>query len=132
MKKELNTRENIRFLIHTFYGRVREDEMLGPIFNTIVQDWPDHLERLTGFWETSLLLTRTYQGNPAQAHKEVDKQMNHRITMEHFGRWLHLWYTTIDEHFTGSYAELAKNRARNMSTHMFLRIFESRPRASPL
>lgn len=126
MKKELEKREDIRFLIHTFYAKVREDEMLGPIFNAIVEDWPEHLERLTDFWESSLLLKRSYRGNPAQVHKEVDSRVNHRIRMAHFGQWLHLWLTTIDEHFSGTNAEIAKNRARRMSTQLFLHMYEGR------
>lgn len=127
MSRELNKREDIRFLIDTFYGKVRKDEMLGPIFNFIVEDWPEHLERLTDFWESSLLLSGSYKGNPAQVHRQVDKSVNNSISMEHFGRWLHLWFATIDEHFSGKNAEIAKNRARNMSAHLFLRIFEGRP-----
>lgn len=126
MKKELNSRENISFLIHTFYGKVQQDGMLGPVFNSVVEHWPEHLERLTDFWESSLLLSGTYKGNPAQVHRQVDSSVNNSIGMEHFGRWLHLWFATIDEHFMGKNADLAKNRARNMSTHMFLRIFEGR------
>lgn len=126
MNKELNTRQDINFLIHTFYAKVREDEMLGPVFNFVVKDWPEHLERLTDFWESSLLLSGSYKGNPAEVHRQVDKRVNNSISMEHFGRWLHLWFSTIDAHFNGKNADIAKNRARSMSTHMFLRIFESR------
>lgn len=100
--------------------------MLGPIFNSIIQDWPGHFERLTDFWETNLLFTGAYKGNPIQVHNEVDRRMNNIISMEHFGRWLQLWYATIDEHFIGKHAENAISRARNISTHMFLKIFESR------
>ncbi len=128
MKRELNSRDDIHFLINTFYGKVRDDEMLGPIFNSIVENWPAHLERLTDFWESSLLLSGSYSGNPVHAHREADRQVDNSINMEHFGRWLHLWFSTIDEHFSGKNAEMAKNRARNMSTHMFLRIYESRPK----
>lgn len=129
MKRELKKREDISFLIHTFYAKVRKDEMLGPVFNAIVQNWPEHLERLTDFWESSLLLSRSYRGNPSRAHQEADRQVHHSISMEHFGRWLHLWFSTIDEHFRGETAQIAKNRARNMSTHLFLRIFEGRPKS---
>lgn len=126
MRKELDDRENINFLIKAFYTRVQEDEMLGPIFNSIIQDWPEHFERLTDFWETNLLFTRAYKGNPILVHNNVDRRMNNMITMEHFGRWLQLWFESIDEHFIGKHAENAKNRARNLSTHMFLKIYESR------
>lgn len=125
-KKMLDNRENINFLINTFYARVRKDTMLGPIFNNIIQDWPEHLEKLTDFWEMNLLGNRIYRGKPLKAHNEVDETENNSITMEHFGRWLQLWHGTINEYFTGKEAETAKNRARKMSTVMFLSIFENR------
>lgn len=126
LKKELDNRENISLLVNTFYGKIRKDEMLGPIFNGIIKDWPEHLDRLTDFWETNLLFTRKYKGNPLEVHNNVDRQMDQVITMEHFGRWLQLWLNTIDELFTGKNAEVAKLRARKMSTIMFLSIFNSR------
>ena len=126
LKKELDNRENISLLVNTFYGKIRKDEMLGPIFNGIIKDWPEHLDRLTDFWETNLLFTRKYKGNPLEVHNNVDRQMEQIITMEHFGRWLQLWLNTIDELFTGKNAEVAKLRARKMSTIMFLSIFNSR------
>ena len=125
-KKELDNRENIALLIHTFYGRIRKDEMLGPIFNRIIQQWPEHLEKLTDFWETNLLFTRNYKGNPLKAHSDADEKVNNTITMEHFGKWLQIWFSTIDELFEGRNAEVAKQRARKMSTMMFLKIFENR------
>lgn len=125
-KKELDNRENIALLIHTFYGRIRKDEMLGPIFNAIIEDWPEHLNRLTDFWETNLLFTRKYKGNPLKAHSDVDERVDNTITMEHFGKWLQIWFSTIDDHFEGKNAAVAKQRARKMSTMMFLKIFENR------
>ena len=38
------TEEAIARLVPAFYARVREDEVLGPIFNGAVEDWPHHLE----------------------------------------------------------------------------------------
>ena len=125
-RKELNDRASINLLVNTFYAKVRKDETLGPIFNTIVKNWPEHLELLTDFWETNLLFTRKYKGNPLKAHSDVDQKVNNIITMVHFGRWLQLWLETIHDNFTGKNAENAKKRARKMSTLMFLKIFESR------
>ncbi|MEL6657969.1 MAG: group III truncated hemoglobin [Bacteroidota bacterium] len=120
----LNSRAAVSLLIHTFYSRVRKDELIGPIFNDQIKDWDAHLERLTDFWETNLLFVRRYKGNPIQAHIEVDQ--NHEIISEHFGRWLQLWYETIDAYFEGDNAHVAKNRARNMSTHLFMKIYAAR------
>jgi hemoglobin len=128
-RKDLNNRANINQLVNTFYAKVRADEMLGPIFNQVIQDWPAHLKRLTDFWERTLLSHKVYKGNPIAAHNKVDEEMGNSITMVHFGRWLQLWFSTIDENFEGENATLAKHRARKMSTLMFLAIFNNRKAA---
>lgn len=40
----------IDHLVETFYGKIRDDELLGPIFNQRIADWPAHLARMKGFW----------------------------------------------------------------------------------
>lgn len=129
-KKELDTREDVYLLVSSFYTKVRKDNLLGPIFNTAIKDWDEHLDRLTTFWETSLFMTRKleqkYIGNPMEAHVKVDRDNNHSITELHFGVWLNLWYQTIDELFVGEYADVAKRRARKMGTFLHLKIFEER------
>lgn len=119
-------RTDVSVLVRAFYGKVRKDEVLGPIFNNTIKDWESHLELLTDFWETQLFLKRLYHGNPVTAHQEVDKKMDHAITSEHFGLWLNLWFETIDELFTGDVAWIAKNRAQKMSTMLFMQIFKNR------
>lgn len=65
-------------------------------------------------------------GNPITAHQEMDDTMDHTITSEHFGLWINLWFTTLDELFEGETAWIAKNRAQKMSTMLYLKIFEHR------
>lgn len=125
-KRLLNDRVEINFLVKNFYAKVRKDDLLGPVFNPQVKDWPEHLERLTDFWETNLLFRRVYKGNPLKAHIGTDKRIGQSITTNHFGRWLELWFETINQHFYGEHADRAKNRARKMSTHMFMKIFQSK------
>lgn len=125
-KKLLNNRAEINSLVKAFYAKVRKDELLGPVFNSQVKDWPEHLERLTDFWETNLLFRRVYKGNPVKAHIDTDRQVGQSITTGHFGRWLELWFETINLNFQGEHADRAKNHARKMSTHMFMKIFQSR------
>lgn len=129
-KKDINTREDVYLLVSSFYTKVRKNDLLGPIFNTAIKDWDEHLDRLTTFWETSLFMTRKleqkYIGNPMEAHVKVDRDNNHSITELHFGVWLNLWYQTIDELFVGEYADVAKRRARKMGTFLHLKIFEER------
>lgn len=126
MKKEIESRQEVELLIRSFYARVREEEVLGPIFNGRIHDWEAHFERLIDFWETNLFFVRKYKGDPLKVHLEVDEATGQAITPEHFGRWLNLWVNTIDEHFTGETAQIAKNRARNMGSFLFLKIFEHR------
>ncbi len=57
-KKFIQSREEVSLLVRTFYGKVRKDDLLGPIFNGIIKDWEEHLELLTDFWETQLLYKR--------------------------------------------------------------------------
>ncbi|MCG2460689.1 group III truncated hemoglobin [Flavobacteriaceae bacterium F89] len=125
-KIEITSRPDIKLLVHTFYGKIRLHPVLGPIFNSIVTDWPTHLDLLTDFWETQLLFERKYRGNPLAVHQEVDEKMDHSMKSEHFGIWLNLWFETLDELFQGDTAQIAKNRARKMSTMLYLNIFENR------
>lgn len=125
-KLKLNSRDNINRLVRTFYAKVQKDELIGPIFNRQIDDWEVHYERLTDFWETSLLFVRKYRGNPIAVHNEVDETNNYGITQIHFGRWLQLWFETLNDNFIGEEAELAKKRARLMSTHLFLRMAANR------
>ncbi|MDO6807335.1 group III truncated hemoglobin [Zobellia galactanivorans] len=125
-KKEIKTRQDVRLLVDTFYGKIREEETLGPIFNGIISDWEAHLELLTDFWETQLFLQRKYRGNPVTAHQEVDDKTNHTITSEHFGLWLNLWFATLDELFDGERVWIAKNRAQKMSTMLFMQMYQHR------
>ena len=125
-KTDIKSRAQIQLLVETFYAKVKTHKDLGPIFNTIITDWEAHFELLTDFWETQLFLKRKYFGNPVTAHQHVDAKTNQSITIEHFGLWLNLWFSTIDDLFEGETAWIAKNRAQKMSTMLFMQIYEHR------
>ncbi len=127
-KNDIESREDINTLIHNFYAEIREEELLGPIFNAMIKDWDQHLNLLVDFWETNLFLIKKYTGNPLAAHVKTDKFHNHEINEYHFGIWLNLWFKNIDALFEGENAQLAKNRARNMSTFMNMEIFKNKPK----
>jgi len=132
-KHDIRDRKDIGLLVRTFYGTVRKDALLGPIFEHVIgteQLWEEHFILLTDFWETQLFLSMSYQGNAMKAHQEVDDKTGHGITMEHFGRWLQHWHSTIDDLFSGDKAWQAKNKARTMSTFMFMKIYEHRKKES--
>jgi len=125
-KNDIRSRNDVFMLVSSFYEKVKKDPVLGPFFLEVIDDWDEHLQRLTTFWESSLFLKTKYLGNPLEAHVNVDKRHNHSITELHFGLWLNLWHQTIDELFVGDYAENAKRRARKMGTFLYLKIFEAR------
>ena len=119
--KDLDTRAEIEILVRTFYGKIREHEVLAPFFARIT-DWEAHFTLLTDFWESNLLFRRTYRGNPARAHIQVDNESGNAIEPKHFGLWLNVWLATVDELYEGPKAEMAKERARRMSTFLHMHI----------
>lgn len=124
----IQSRREVDFLVRRFYEKVRMHEVLGPVFNQIVEDWEHHLVHLSDFWEMILLQTGPGAGkfNPTKVHREVDASMNHQIDQVHFGNWLELWFSTIDRYFEGEVADFAKEHARRMAHMLFMRIWEAR------
>lgn len=108
--KDISTKEDIKLLVDTFYGTVRKDDLLGPIFNERIKDkWPEHLEKLNGFWQMVLFQEASYQGRPFPPHANLP------IDASHFQRWLQIFNATVDELFTGAKATEAKWKAGNMA-----------------
>ena len=92
------TEERIHTLVHAFYGRIREDPELAPIFETRLKDrWDVHLPRMCDFWSTVLLGTRRFHGNPMAAHMGLPG-----LTSAHFDRWMELFekvaFATLPDH----------------------------------
>jgi len=110
MKSDLSTPADIRFLIDTFYEKVKADEVIGFIFNEIAQvNWAHHLPVMYAFWEFLLLGTPdAYRGNPIQKH--LDLHQKFPLKIEHFDRWVMLFQAAVDELFEGPTAESAKFR----------------------
>lgn len=116
-KKKIATVEDVRLMVDTFYGEVRKDALLGPIFNQVIQDrWPEHLEKMYRFWQTVLLQEHTYKGSPFAPHACLPLQA------VHFERWKLLFFATLDGLFDGEKAEEAKFRASKMAEMFQLKI----------
>jgi len=99
--------ENIAALVDAFYGKVRDDQLLGPIFaEAIGNDWGPHLAKMKAFWASVLLASRTYKGNPMIAHLQLP-----RLRRDHFARWLRLWQETASEVCSEEAASLFVQRA---------------------
>jgi len=110
MKKDIETLDDIKLLVNNFYNKVRQDELIGHIFNEKIQDrWPAHLEKMYRFWQTVLLEEHTYYGSPFLPHARLP------VEKEHFDRWLKLFYETADELFAGKKNVRAKWQGERMA-----------------
>ena len=124
MKKEIELIEDIKYLVNSFYDKVKQDDTIGYIFNDSIKvDWEHHLPKMYNFWETVLLGKASFKGNPMLKHLIINNRV--RLTEKHFDRWIELWDNTIDSHFMGDKAENAKQRARTMKQLMLYKIRES-------
>ncbi|HYD17011.1 MAG TPA: group III truncated hemoglobin [Patescibacteria group bacterium] len=88
--------ENIRALVDRFYGKIRVDALLGPIFNGAIgesdADWRPHLDRLYDFWSSLLLKTGRYSGSPHRVHQALPP-----FDLQLFERWLGIFAETARE-----------------------------------
>jgi len=127
--QHIESREDVRLLVDTFYAAIRQDDLLGPIFNDRIPEslWPAHLTKLTDFWETNLFAVRRFKGNPSRKHVDVDRHMHFTLTKDHFDHWLELWFATVDSLFEGPRAEQAKFAAGKMATAQFGVVVQNRP-----
>jgi hemoglobin len=108
--RDLDDPGEVTEMVRRFYSDVAQDDLLGPIFNTVVRvDWSEHLPKLTEYWCRLLLGQAGYSGNPLRAHLLVHQKSP--FTDQHFERWLDLFCETVDLGWTGPNAEQAKTFA---------------------
>lgn len=119
--------EVLRQLVHRFYGKVRDDTMLGPIFAARITEWPPHLERMVTFWSSVALMTGQYHGRPVPAHTPLP------IEAAHFERWLTLFRSTAEETCTPAGAAHVMERAERIaqSLHIAVASAQACPAAPP-
>jgi len=113
----------IRDLVHAFYAKARRDELLGPIFEANVKDWPAHLENMCAFWSSATLKSGRYKGHPMLPHARIAK-----IEKTHFTRWLALFGETAAEICRGDAAALFVDRAQRFGQSLQIGIALHRSR----
>jgi hemoglobin len=99
--QRIGEREGISNLLRHFYADVRQDPLIGPIFNAQVKDWKTHLEMIANFWETVIGGPRTYARPMPMKHLPL------QLREEHLERWLFLWQANCR-------AQLPADTAREM------------------
>ncbi|UWQ61791.1 group III truncated hemoglobin [Leisingera caerulea] len=84
------TAEEISRVVAVFYARIRAHPVLGPVFAAHVSDWPEHEEKIAGFWRNAILRERSYSGNPMRVHVSRPD-----VKAEHFPMWLGLFHEVL-------------------------------------
>ena len=114
------TEDEIGRLVDAFYGKVRADAELGPVFDRAISDWGPHLETMRKFWSSVMLTSGRYKGNPVAVHHRV-----HGIELKLFDRWLALFDETcremFDDNLTAAFNEKAQRIAESLKLALFYR-----------
>lgn len=113
-RPDLCTTEEIGTLVNRFYGRVRADPALGPIFNAHIDDWPEHLDIMVKFWSSILLGSGEYSGTPMPKHVALPD-----LDATLFKRWLALFHETTAELPNRDMANQADELARRIARSLW-------------
>lgn len=125
MKDDLKGRNDIACVVNNFYDKVRKDDLIAFFFSEVVPvNWEHHLPVMYDFWEQVVFGTGPYHGNPMHVHVHIHSKSE--MKTEHFERWVSLFTSTVDEHFSGENAERMKQRAISIATVMQIKISQSK------
>lgn len=119
----------LQILVHGFYGKVRRDALLGPIFADRIDDWGPHLDRMVDFWSSVALMTGRYHGAPVPAHTSLP------VTKMHFERWLELFRETARDVCTPEGAAHVITRAERIARSLNMAVEDAQavcPHAVPV
>jgi hemoglobin len=78
-------RPKLMELLRHFYADLRQHHLLGPVFNSQIDDWPEHLEKIGDFWSAITGGPSSYRGTMAARHVPLG------LKEEHLEAWLGLW-----------------------------------------
>lgn len=118
--------EAIHSLVCRFYGRVRRDALLGPVFARAIGEsdaaWTAHLARLTDFWSSVMLTSGRYHGDPFSAHLRLPG-----LDPAMFDHWLALFGETCAELFEPDVADAFGERADRIARSLRMGMFRQLP-----
>ncbi len=109
----LGGHDGILKLIKTFYVDARQHAVLGPIFNSHIQDWPAHLNKIADFWALQSGGPTRYRGGFAGAHLSLG------LAAEHFRHWLGLWELNNGRHLAPREAQELNAIAHELGRRLF-------------
>jgi hemoglobin len=106
----------IERVVRGFYARVRNDPLIGPVFEARIRDWEPHLQRMCAFWSSVALMSGRYHGQPMPKHMPLP------VDGRHFDRWLALFEATARELCPSKAADHFIERAHRIAESLELGI----------
>ena len=107
-------------LVRAFYGAIRADDLVGPVFAERITDWEPHIQRLCEFWSSVALMSGRYHGQPMEKHARLP------VDGRHFDRWLQLFERTAREVCPAAAAAHFIERAQRIAQSLELGIAAGR------
>tara|TARA_B100000809_G_scaffold266671_1_gene330629 strand:+ start:2920 stop:3288 length:369 start_codon:yes stop_codon:yes gene_type:complete len=115
--RDIETKEDLAFLMREFYSKMLVDEVIGYIFTDVAAlDLEKHLPSLTNFWENMLLKSNGYKKDVMGIHLLLNGK--EPLQPQHFERWLFLLDQTVRENFEGDKVERMLKSSQNIGAMM--------------
>lgn len=107
----------LREVVYVFYDKVRNDEVLAPIFNKAIgPKWDRHIEKVYQFWLMATRLGTGYQaGNFMPAHLRHSS-----IGAAAASRWLALFKQTLAERCSPEIGDVLFDIANRMAENILV------------
>jgi len=119
--QDIHSKDDIDFLVNTFYKRAVADPLIGHFFTQVAAlDFEHHIPLIVSFWDSMLLGANTYRGNPMIKHIELNEKSE--LLPAHFERLVELWQQSVTENFEGVKAGEAITRAKSIALLMQYKI----------
>lgn len=83
--ERIGGRPGLVSLLNHFYADVRQHQTIGPIFESQIENWPEHIETIADFWSQVTGGPAAYAGRVPERHFPLE------LREEHFEAWLDLW-----------------------------------------
>ncbi len=124
MKKEIKTREDIEWIVSSFYEKLFNDDRIAYLFTDVAQiNLETHLPPLCDFWESILFDKNDYAKNVMNIHMDLHRKSP--LTQEHFQIWLQYLFETIDSTYEGVLAQKMKDRANGIAYIMKTKVIKA-------
>lgn len=105
-------RDTLANLLRHFYSDIRQHNLVGPIFNPRIQDWPAHLETIGSFWARLTGGPSNYSGGMPAKHFSLG------LNASHFQAWLQLWEFNCRAHLKTPEAQEMINLAHEIGRRL--------------